>query len=108
MKKREFKTGLDDLMVKHLTPEQIDSVKKRVQENILRIRLADLRRQMNVKQSDVEGFTQPAVASLERRRDMKISTLAHYLNSIGMSMEIHVQPRERKAHIPDDMVLLKA
>jgi hypothetical protein len=50
----------------------------------------------------------PAIASLEKRKDLKLSTLVHCLQAIGMSMEINVFPRKKSATIPAKMVLLDA
>jgi hypothetical protein len=107
MGKREFKKGLDRLMESRFTPRQRDEIKTDVKKEILQIRLAELRRAMHVTQQEMKGFSQPAAASLEKRKDMKLSTLVNYLSGIGMGMEIKVYPRHKRATVPDEMVLLK-
>jgi hypothetical protein len=54
---------------------------------ILLIRLSELRKQMGVKQEDIQAFTQSGISKIESRKDMKISTLVQYLNNIGMDLE---------------------
>jgi hypothetical protein len=36
----------------------------------------------------MKAFSQTAVSKLERRKDMKLSTLIEYLDEIGMGLEI--------------------
>lgn len=56
-------------------------------------RLAGLRARRRLSQSDLRAFTQTAVSKLERRTDMKLSTLLEYLDCIGLGMEIRVYPK---------------
>jgi len=63
---------------------------------ILAIQLAKLRERQGVKQSDIKAFTQTAVSKLERRKDMKLSTLIEYLHGIGMGLEISVYRKGAK------------
>jgi hypothetical protein len=67
--------------------------KKMAQEESLNIRLALLREKYGVKQSDITNFTQTAVSKLEKRKDIRISTLIDYLDSLGMGLEITARPR---------------
>ena len=108
MQEKTFHKDINRLMERRLTASQIADVKAEAQEEILQIRLSDLRRQMNITQSKVRGFSQPAIASLEKRKDLKLSTLIHYLQAIGMGIEINVFPRKKRATIPARMVLLDA
>lgn len=107
MKKRTFKKGLTKLLESRFAPDEIEEIKTSTQREILLIKLSELRRIMNVTQQEVKGFSQPAVASLEKRKDMKLSTLVHYLSDIGMGMEIKVFPKHKRAIVPKEMVLLK-
>jgi hypothetical protein len=107
MKKRTFKKGLNKLMASRFTPEEIQGITIDAKKEILKIRLAELRRIMHVTQQEMKGFSQPAVASLEKRKDMKLSTLVSYLSEIGMGMEIKVFAKQRRATVPEEMILLK-
>ena len=57
------------------------------------IRLAQLREEQNVKQSEMTNFTQSSVSKIEKRKDIKISTLIDYLDSLGMGLEIITYPK---------------
>ena len=52
------------------------------------IRLAKLREEQNIKQSEMSNFTQSSILKIEKRKDIKISTLIDYLDSLGMGLKI--------------------
>lgn len=84
-----------------------DSVKRahiKAEQDIMTIRLAQLREEMNVKQSEMENFTQSSVSKIEKRKDIKISTLIDYLDSLGMGLEILTYPKSMNSN---STVLLK-
>jgi transcriptional regulator with XRE-family HTH domain len=76
-----------------MNPAVLEKARKMAQEESLNIRLAMLREKYGVKQSEVTNFTQTAVSKLENRKDIRISTLIDYLNSLGMSLEISAYPK---------------
>ncbi len=106
MKERARKKDFMDELEAMLPPERIQRAKKEAEQEIFRIRLSELRKQMGVKQEDIRAFTQSGISKLESRKDMKISTLIEYLHSIGMGLEIKAYPKKRK-HKVDEVVLLK-
>ena len=61
--------------------------------DIMTIRLEQLREEQNVKQSEMTNFTQSSVSKIEKRKDIKISTLIDYLDSLGMGLEIIAYPK---------------
>ena len=71
-----------------MDPEVLARAKKRAEKESLNIRLAILREKYGVKQSEIENFSQTAISKLENRKDIRISTLIDYLDSLGMSLEI--------------------
>jgi hypothetical protein len=71
-----------------INPEVLAKARKMAQEASLNIRLAMLREKYGVKQSEITNFTQTAVSKLENRKDIRISTLIDYLDSLGMGLEI--------------------
>jgi hypothetical protein len=75
------------------TSEMLARAKKMAQKESLNIRLAMLREKYGVKQSEITTFTQTAVSKLENRKDMRISTLIDYLDSLGMGLEITACPK---------------
>ena len=77
-------------MEKRMTQEQIRDAKLTADREILSIKLAKLRERRGIKQADLKTFTQTAVSRLEKRKDMKLSTLIEYLDDIGMGLEIRV------------------
>ena len=79
-----------------MTPEQIHLARAEAEREILAIRLAELRERRGIKQTEVKSFSQTAVSKLERRKDMKLSTLIDYLEGIGMGLEIRVYPKDGK------------
>ena len=105
MKKKSIIALLEDSLPK----ERVKAVRKEAQEEILKIQLADLRRQMNINKDDVKRFSQVGVSNLEHRKDLKISTLVNYLHAIGMKVEIKAFPVKKrlKETIPREIVLLR-
>jgi hypothetical protein len=77
-----------------MNPEVLARAKKMAQEASLNIRLAMLREKYGVKQNEITNFTQTAVSKLENRKDIRISTLIDYLDSLGMGLEISACPRD--------------
>ena len=71
-----------------MNPEVLARAKKMAQKESLNIRLAMLREKYGVKQNEITNFTQTAVSKLENRKDIRISTLIDYLDSLGMALEI--------------------
>lgn len=93
-------------MESQMSADAIKKAHKKAEREILAIRLAQLREEQNVRQSEMENFTQTAVSKIEKRTDMKISTLIDYLESIGMGVKITAYP---KCSMPamDERVLLE-
>ena len=52
------------------------------------------------------NFTQSSVSKIEKRKDMKISTLIDYLDSLGMGLEIITYPKAATSN-EQEKVLLK-
>nr|AGS53792.1 hypothetical protein [uncultured bacterium contig00039] len=78
---------------KKMNPEILARAKRMAQKESLNIRLALLREKYGVKQNEIENFTQTAVSKLENRKDMRISTLIDYLDSLDMGLEIAACPK---------------
>jgi molecular chaperone GrpE (heat shock protein) len=79
-----------------MNPAVLARAKKKAQKESLNIRLAMLREKYGVKQSEIENFTQTSVSKLENRKDIRISTLIDYLDSLGMGLEIAAFPKDSK------------
>jgi len=70
------------------SPEVLAKARKLYEQDSLNIKLKALRGKYGIKQEDVSQFSQTAVSKLERRKDIKISTLIDYLESLGFGLEI--------------------
>jgi hypothetical protein len=83
-------------MERMMTPDQVQRARLAADSEILAIRLAELRQRQGVRQSQLKAFSQTGVSKLEKRKDMKLSTLIEYLADIGMGLEILVYPKNGK------------
>lgn len=81
------------MMESQMSPEAVRKAHLKAEQEILAIRLSQLREEQNVKQSEMENFSQTAISKIEKRKDMKISTLIEYLDSLGMGLEIVAYPK---------------
>jgi len=84
--------AMEDLM----TNEQVHHARADAEREVLAMRLAELRERRGIKQADFNAFSQTAVSKLERRKDMKVSTLIEYLDGIGMGLEIKAYTKDGK------------
>lgn len=103
-KKNIRKDFLDELSTM-LPPERVKKAKKEADKEIFKIKLADLRKKMGIRQEDIKSFTQSGISKLEYRKDMKISTLIEYLENIGMGIEIKAYPKKKKKNIKEVLLL---
>ena len=74
---------------KKMDPEVLAKAKKMAEQESLNIRLGMPREKYGVKQSEIANFTQTAVSKIENRKNIRISTLIDYLDSLGMGLEIN-------------------
>ena len=86
-----------ETMESMMTPEAVELSRKKAEQEIFAIRLGQLREKNGFKQNEVQNFSQTSVSRLERRKDIKISTLVDYLSSLGMGLEIRAYPKNKKA-----------
>jgi nicotinic acid phosphoribosyltransferase len=75
------------------SPEVLAKARKLYERDSLNIKLKALRGKYGVKQTEVSNFSQTAISKLERRKDLKISTLIDYLESLGFGLEITAVPK---------------
>jgi len=76
-----------------MEPAVLEKARRMAAKESLNIQLAMLREKYGVRQSDITNFTQTAVSKLENRKDIRISTLIDYLDSLGMGLEITACPK---------------
>ena len=77
-----------------MDPAILEKARKMAQNETLNIKLAILREKYGIKQSELSNFSQTAASKLENRKDIRISTLIDYLDSLGMGLEISAYPRK--------------
>jgi transcriptional regulator with XRE-family HTH domain len=94
------------IMENKMSPESVRRAQIKAEQDIMSIRLAQLREEQNIKQSEMANFTQSSVSKIEKRKDMKISTLIDYLDSLGMGVEIITYPK-KAASAKQKKILLK-
>jgi hypothetical protein len=88
-----------------MKPEVLEKAKKLYQQESLNIKLSRLREKQGIKQSDVKLFTQTAVSKLENRKDIRISTLIDYLDSLGLGLEIRTYPKGEPVSAEQEILL---
>jgi hypothetical protein len=76
-----------------MNPAVLEKARRMAREESLNIRLAILREKYGVKQNELSNFTQTAISKIENRKDIRISTLIEYLDSLGMGLEITAYPK---------------
>ena len=76
-----------------MKPEVLARAKKMAEQESLNIRLGMLRAKYGVRQTEITNFTQTAVSKIENRKNIRISTLIDYLDSLGMGLEIKAYPK---------------
>jgi len=75
------------------------------EQEILAIRLGQLREKLGVKQTEFDNFSQTSISRLEKRKDIRISTLIEYLNNLGMGLEIKTFPKTKRKKIKEEILL---
>jgi hypothetical protein len=88
-----------------MSDESIARSNEIYEREVLMLNLAELRAHYNVKQTDITGFSQPAISRIEGRTDIKLSTLVKYLSQMDLAMEIKVRPRKPRKGVPTEVVL---
>jgi hypothetical protein len=105
-KQRKELKSFDNDIVKYVPQEIINEAKAEAQKLIFKLKLAELRQNQGIKQTDVSGFSQVSVSRIESRSDIKISTLVDYVHACGFDVEIKAVPRKKRNK--EEFVLLKA
>jgi hypothetical protein len=85
--------------------ESAQRARMKAEQEILAIKLGQLREKRGLKQNEIDNFSQTSVSRLEKRRDIKISTLVEYLNSLGMGLEIKTYPKDKRGKIEEEVLL---
>lgn len=71
---------------------------KNGQDKAHELRLKMAREMIGLNQTDLKGLTQPEVSKIEKRKDLKISTLDKYARSMGMKVKISLVAEDDEQH----------
>jgi hypothetical protein len=94
-----------EAMESMMSVESVERSRKKAEQEILAIKLGQLREKCGLKQDEIKNFSQTSVSRLERRRDIKISTLVDYLSSLDMGLEIRTYPKSKNNKIAEEVLL---
>jgi hypothetical protein len=94
-----------DVMESMMSPESLQRARMKAEQEILAIKLGQLREKRGLKQNEIDNFSQTSISRLEKRRDIKISTLVEYLNSLGMGVEIKTYPKDKNVKVGEEVLL---
>ena len=87
-------------VIKKMPPAQRKKVKTRAAELIAEeLTLKELRKARNITQTNLSkllGIGQDQVSKMEKRKDLKLSTIAEYVEAIGGSLSLIVDFPDRK------------
>ena len=93
------------MMESKMTPESVMRSRIMAEQEILAIKLGQLREKLGVKQTEFDNFSQTSISRLEKRKDIRISTLIEYLNNLGMGLEIKTFPKTKRKKIKEEILL---
>jgi hypothetical protein len=98
--KRPYRTVPPEEVFADFTPEEREQVRRRTKELVAEHQaLSDLRRSKQLTQAEVArrlGGRQVYVSRLEKRADMKLSTLRDYVGAVGGHLHLMVTFPEGK------------
>ncbi|NVK75743.1 helix-turn-helix domain-containing protein [Marinomonas sp.] len=84
-----------DKLISDQKPEIVKNARKKADDMVLGIHLAQLRERMQITQEDMAntlGVKQPTIAGMERKgRDVKLSTLKRYVEGAGGKLTVDVE-----------------
>ena len=107
MKKSKNNNVINELEAS-LSKESITRAHEKDEEILFQINLSDLRKKAGFTQQDIKEFSQSGLSKIESRSDLKISTLKHYLHSIGMVLEIRARKLKTSSkEKTEEYILLK-
>jgi hypothetical protein len=93
------------MMESKMKAESVARSRLMAEQEILTIRLGQLREKLGKKQDEFDGFSQTSISRLEKRKDIRISTLIEYLNNLGMGLEIKTFPKANVKKIKEEVLL---
>jgi transcriptional regulator with XRE-family HTH domain len=89
-------------LLEAMPPERQRRIEERLQRSLAAMPLEELRRSQEMSQLEVAGIlgvNQGEVSKIEHRADVRISTLADYVEALGGRLEIRAVFRDREVRI---------
>jgi hypothetical protein len=94
------------MMESKMSPESVARSRAMAEQEILTVRLGQLREKLSVQHNGFDNVVcQPSILKLEKRKDIKISTLIEYLDSLGMGLEIKTFPKNNDSAVEEEILL---
>ena len=93
------------MMESKMTSESVTRSHTMAEQEILTIRLGQLREKLGVRQDGFSNFSQTSISRLEKRKDIRVSTLIDYLSSLGMGLEIKTFPKNKLDNVQEEILL---
>ncbi len=82
-------------LLEKVNPDVVKAAEQRAEKEILELKIAMLREQLELSQVDMAkrlGISQPSVANLEKRgAEIKLSSLKRYVEAMGGKLSLDVQ-----------------
>ncbi len=104
---RKVATNFFDKVEARLPIEKVKEAYRKGEAMSLQYRLKNMRQALGVRQEDMKGFSQVSISKIEKRKDMRISTLIEYLNVLGVDLEIIARPHKKVKDSAPYYVLLE-
>jgi hypothetical protein len=95
-KMKTFRDDWDEFAKAQVGEKRYNEAIAKAKIEIQKIKLKQLRESLGVKQNELKGLAQSEVSKIERRKDMKISTIVKYAESLGFKVLIEFEPLEKK------------
>lgn len=95
---------------KSMNLESVGRAERKAENILFNLKLADLRKKIGLKQTEISGFSQTSISRIETREDLKLSTLISYINALGMNIEIRAVSKsgKRKKEKDQNILILKS
>jgi len=93
------------MMESKMKAESVVRSRLMAEQEILTIRLGQLREKLGKRQDEFDGFSQTSISRLEKRKDIRISTLIEYLSNLGMGLEIKTFPKNNVRKVKEEVLL---
>src|SRR5262245_11407292 len=91
-----------DLRTKKLTPAQLAEIDREVERELLEMDMRAVRELVGKTQTDVAeaaDMAQSEVSRLERRQDVRLSTLQRYVQALGGELEVFASFGDKRVRL---------